>query len=149
MRQQINNQEQIRRGNARSQLDCRAIEERLQELDDFGADADLEQAVVDLAVEHGLVTSYTSMVVVREEVYAQLGIGRQNQARLKIEATAREQRAARPAAERRVDQAQPMFQGARPSHGGGAGAIGPVSLAFMLMPLGAALAASRRRRNLK
>ncbi len=126
-----------------------AIEERLQELEDFGADADLEQAVVDLAVEHGLVTSYTSMVVVREEVYAQLGIGRQNQARLKIEATAREQRAARPVAERRVDQAQPMFQGSRPSHGGGAGAIGPVSLAFMLVPLGAALAASRRRRHPK
>ncbi len=126
-----------------------AIEERLQELDDFGADADLEQAVVDLAVEHGLVTTYTSMIVVREEVYAQLGIGRRNQARLKIEATAREQRIARPAAERRVDQAQPMFQGARPSHGGGAGAIGPVSLAFMLVPLGAALAASRRRRNPK
>jgi Ca-activated chloride channel family protein len=126
-----------------------AIEERLQEIEDFGADADLEQAVVDLAVEHGLVTSYTSMVVVREEVYAQLGIGRRNQARLKIEATAREQRAARPAAERRVDQAQPMFQGARPNHGGGAGAIGPASLAFMLVPLGAALAASRRRRNPK
>ena len=126
-----------------------AIEERLQELEDFGADADLEQAVVDLAVEHGLVTPYTSMVVVREEVYAQLGIGRRNQERLKIEATAREQRAARPAAERRVDQAQPMFQGARPSHGGGAGAIGPISLAFMLVPLGAALVASRRRRNRK
>ncbi len=126
-----------------------AIEERLQELEDFGADADLEQAVVDLAVEHGLVTSYTSMVVVREEVYAQLGISRRNQERLKIEATAREQRAARPAAERRVDQAQPMFQGARPSHGGGAGAIGPASLAFMLVPLGAALVASRRRRNRK
>ncbi len=126
-----------------------AIEERLQELEDFGADADLEQAVVDLAVEHGLVTTYTSMIVVREEVYAQLGIGRRNQARLKIEATAREQRIARPAAERRVDQAQPMFQGARPSHGGGAGAIGPVSLAFMLVPLGAALAASRRRRHPK
>ena len=126
-----------------------AIEERLQELEDFGADADLEQAVVDLAVEHGLVTSYTSMVVVREEVYAQLGIDRRNQVRLKIEATAREQRAARPAAERRVDQAQPMFQGARPSHGGGAGAIGPISLAFMLVPLGAALVVSRRRRNPK
>ncbi len=126
-----------------------AIEERLQELEDFGADADLEQAVVDLAVEHGLVTSYTSMVVVREEVYAQLGIDRRNQVRLKIEATAREQRTARPAAERRVDQAQPMFQGARPSHGGGAGAIGPISLAFMLVPLGAALVVSRRRRNPK
>lgn len=125
-----------------------AIGERLQELEDFGADPDLEQAVVDLAVEHGLVTPLTSMVVVREEVYAQLGIDRRNQARLEAESQAQAARAAQPVVERRADQAQPMFQGNRPSFGGGgAGAIDPLSLTLMVAPLGAALAASRRRRK--
>jgi Ca-activated chloride channel family protein len=124
-----------------------AIEERLQELEDFGADADLEQAVVDLAVEHGLVTPLTSMVVVNDEVFAQLGIERRNRHRVAVEAEAAEKRATQPVAQRRVDQAQPMFQGQRPSHGGGAGAIGPAALLLMLVPLGAGLAATRRRRK--
>ena len=124
-----------------------AIEEHLQELEDFGADADLEQAVVDLAVEHGLVTPLTSMVVVRDEVFAQLGIERRNRDRVAVEAEAAEKRATQPVAQRRVDQAQPMFQGTRPSHGGGAGAIGPAALLLMLVPLGAGLAATRRRRT--
>jgi Ca-activated chloride channel family protein len=124
-----------------------AIGERLQELEDFGADPDIEQAVVDLAVEHGLVTPLTSMVVVRQEVYAQLGIERRNQTRLAAESQAQAARAAQPVAERRVDQAQPMFQANRPSFGGGAGAIDPLSLTLMVVPLGAALAASRRRRT--
>ncbi len=130
-----------------------AIAARLQELEDFGADDDLEQAVVDIAVEHGLVTPLTSMVVVREEVFAQLGIDRSNQARLAVETVAREARAQQAVAGTRVDQAQPMFQGTQPSYGGGggggrggAGAIGPLGLALMVVPLGAALAASRRRK---
>jgi Ca-activated chloride channel family protein len=127
-----------------------AIAARLQELEDFGADADLEQAVVDIAVEHGLVTPLTSMVVVRDEVFAQLGIDRTNQARLAVETAAREQRAQQPVAVKRVDQAQPMFKGKQPSYsgsrgGGGGGAIGPLGLALMIVPLGAAFAAGRRR----
>ena len=99
-----------------------AIEDHLQEIADFGEDADRKQAVVDLAVEHGLVTTYTSMVVVRDEVFQQLGIDRRNSARLAIEAEARKDRAAQPVASRRVDTAQPMFQSNRPSYGNGSGA---------------------------
>ena len=68
-----------------------AIEEKLQEIEDFGDKADIEQAVVDLGVEYGLVTPYTSMVVVREEVFHQLGIARANRDRLAVEQQASEQ----------------------------------------------------------
>ena len=98
-----------------------AIEEKLQEIEDFGAKADIEQAVVDLGVEFGLVTPYTSMVVVREEVFHQLGMARANRDRLAVEQQAREQRAAQAVQSKRVDQAQPMFQGQRSSYGGGSG----------------------------
>ena len=106
-----------------------AIEEQLQEIEDFGADADRQQAVVDLAVEHGLVTPFTSMVVLREAAYAERGIARTNQARVTAERQAQAARQTQPAVDHRVDQAQPMMQSQRPSYGsgggGGAGAIGP------------------------
>ncbi len=137
-----------------------AIEEKLQEIEDFGDKADIEQAVVDLGVEYGLVTPYTSMVVVREEVFHQLGIARANRDRLAVEQQASEQRAVQPVQSKRVDKAQPMFQGQHPSYGGGggggsggssggggsgggAGAIDPLSLALVLF-LVAGVWASRR-----
>ena len=49
------------------------IEQLQAKLDYFGADADTEQAITDLAVEHGLVTNYTSLLVVEEQVFQQLG----------------------------------------------------------------------------
>ncbi len=120
-----------------------AIEDHLQEIADFGEDADRKQAVVDLAVEHGLVTTYTSMIVVRDEVFQQLGIDRRNSARLFTEAEARKDRAAQQLASRRVDTAQPMFQSNRPGYGtgggagtgagGGAGSHGAVGLALALV----------------
>ncbi|MGB5718563.1 MAG: VIT and VWA domain-containing protein, partial [Gammaproteobacteria bacterium] len=39
-----------------------SVEEALQEINDFGEDADLKQAIVDLGIEYGLVTDYTAMV---------------------------------------------------------------------------------------
>ena len=116
-----------------------AIEDQLQEIADFGEDADRKQAVVDLAVEHGLVTRYTSMIVVRDGVFRQLGIDRRNSARLATEAEARKGRAAQQVVSRRVDTAQPMFQSNRPGYGarggtgGGAGSHGAVGLALALV----------------
>ncbi|MEM7223982.1 MAG: VIT and VWA domain-containing protein [Pseudomonadota bacterium] len=124
-----------------------AIEERLQEIEDFGATADREQAVVDLAVEHGLVTPLTSMVVLREAAFAERGIDRTNQARVAGERAAQAQRQGQPAVNHRVDQAQPMMQSQRPSFsaggGGGAGAIGPFG-GFLVVLL--ALAAFKARK---
>ncbi|MEA2114392.1 MAG: VIT and VWA domain-containing protein [Thermodesulfobacteriota bacterium] len=113
------------------------IEQLSREMDYFGEDADSKEAITDLGVEYGLVTDYTSMIVVREEVFKQLGIERRNQSRLQQEFTAREQRAQSVVTSRRVDSAQPMFNHNRPttrSSGGGSGAFDLWAL-LLLVPL--------------
>ena len=107
------------------------VEKALQEINDFGEDADLKQAITDLGVEYGLVTDYTAMVVVRDEVFDVHGIKRSNKARLAIEATARQQRAQRPAVSRQVDSQQPMYSSNRASHSG-SGALDAWTLIFLL-----------------
>jgi len=109
------------------------VEEILQEINDFGENADLKQAVTDLGVEYGLVTDYTAMVVVRNEVFDTHGIKRSNQARLAVEDVARQQRNQRPAVSRRVDSQQPMYSSGRASHSGG-GALDAWTL-LLLLPL--------------
>jgi Ca-activated chloride channel family protein len=109
------------------------VEEALQEINDFGEDADLKQAIVDLGVEYGLVTDYTAMVVVRDEVFDAHGIKRSNKNRLAIEEAARQQRAQRPAVSRRVDSQQPMYSSNRASHSGG-GALDAWTL-LLFLPL--------------
>jgi Ca-activated chloride channel family protein len=111
-----------------------AIEDMESEMVDFGKDADLEQAIVDLSIEYGLVTDYTSMVVVREEVFDALGIKRQNQQRLQVEAQAQQQRATQTATSKRVDSSEPMFNSSRPSHSG-SGSFGAGALVLLLMLL--------------
>jgi Ca-activated chloride channel family protein len=103
-----------------------------QEIDTFGDDADLRQGIVDLAIEYGLVTDHTSMLVVRDEVFDNLGIERRNARRSEIERAARAQREPQPQTHR-ADQAQPMFSGHRPrlSGGGGAGALSPWQVLLM------------------
>ena len=110
-----------------------SVEDALQEINDFGENADLKQVIVDLGVEYGLVTDYTAMVVVRDEVFDAHGIKRSNQARLAIEEAARQQRARRPAVSRRVDSQQPMYSSSRASHSGG-GALDVWTL-LLLLPL--------------
>ncbi len=123
-----------------------SIEDMQAEIADFGEDADLQQAITDLSVEYGLVTDYTSMVVVREEVFNSLGIQRQNKQRLQIEAQAQQQRAALPVANHRADKAQPMFQSKRPSHSGSGSFQGGLFL-LMIALLGMKLARGRGRRR--
>jgi len=119
-----------------------SVEEALQEMRDFGENPDLEQAVTDLAIEYGLVTDYTAMVVVPDQVFEQLGIERRNRSRRAIEQAAEALRAQRPAVSRRVDGQQPMYSSNRPSHSGG-GALDTWTL-LILLPL--AWHAWRRRR---
>ena len=113
------------------------IEDLQNRIDYLGQDADSEQAIVDLAMEYGLVTNYTSMIVVREEVFQQLGIERKNAARVANEQQAQEQRKNAPVRDHRRDTQQPAFQGPRanPRNGGGGGAAGPwmLLIAFLLM----------------
>jgi Ca-activated chloride channel family protein len=109
-----------------------SVEDALQEINDFGEDADLKQAIVDLGVEYGLVTDYTAMVVVRDEVFDAHGIKRSNRTRRATEEVARQQRAQRPVVSRRVDSQQPMYSSSRASHSGGSGALDAWTLLFLL-----------------
>ena len=49
------------------------IEDLQNRLDYFGGDADIEQAITDIAIENSLVTDYTSMIVLQEERFKDLG----------------------------------------------------------------------------
>ena len=111
-----------------------AIEDAMEEIHDFGEKADLRQAVVDLGVEYGLVTDYTAMVVVSEDIFDSHGIQRHNKQRRALEQAAQSQRLAGPPQSRRVDSQQPMFSSPRASHSQGGGALDPWSL-LLLLPL--------------
>jgi len=121
------------------------IENLQSKMDYFGADQDTEDAITDLAIEYGLVTDFTSMIVVREEVFAAQGIKRSNRDRVTAETVARQARAAQPPQQRRVDQNQPMYSKPRPSTGGGGSGGGALGLPMLLGMFG--LAWFRRRKE--
>lgn len=117
-----------------------AIEELQAEMADFGEKADLKRAATDLALEYGLVTDYTSMLVLREDQFAARNIQRRNEARVAVEQASRQQRAQSAPVSRRVDTQQPMYSGSRAghgggSHGGGAFDVGTVAVLLMLLLL--------------
>jgi Ca-activated chloride channel family protein len=121
------------------------IENLQAKMDYFGADQDTEDAITDLAVEYGLVTDFTSMIVVRDEIFAAQGIKRTNRNRVAAEQTARETRATQKPQSRRVDQHQPMYPKKRPSTGGGGSGGGAFGLPMLFALLGVIL--FRRRRE--
>ncbi|WP_020407926.1 VIT and vWA domain-containing protein [Hahella ganghwensis] len=97
------------------------IEHLMMEQRDYGEDADRQEAVVDLAKEYGLVTNYTSMLVLEDERFKQYGIKRRIGDRISEEESARTKRSQQPANSQRVDQHQPAFSSPRSSYGGGGG----------------------------
>jgi Ca-activated chloride channel family protein len=111
------------------------IEGLNEEMQDFGEDADIKQAITDIATEYSLVTDYTSMVVVRDEVFESLGIKRVNKKRLQTEQAAQQNRSTQPVASQRADTQQPMFNSNRPSHSSGSGAMDAWLLLLILPAL--------------
>ena len=111
-----------------------SIEGLQDEMDYLGENPDAKQAIIDLALEYGLVTNYTSMLVVRDEVFQQLNIDRNNQQRVQKETQAREQRANTPIRDNRKDAQQPAFNSPRayPKGGSGGGAFGPWLLVLLI-----------------
>lgn len=117
-----------------------SIEDLQAEMADFGEKADLKRAATDLALEYGLVTDTTSMLVIREEQFAARNIQRNNAQRVGVEQAAQAQRAQGAPTSRRADSQQPMYSAPRASHGGGgSGALdGWTVLLLALLLLGAA-----------
>lgn len=139
-----------------------AIEREMWQMEMLAEGADAKQAVIDLSKEFGIVTPYTSMIVVRDEVFKTLAIDRTNAERLARETAARDSRrqsvatsgdapSAKPAS-RRVDANKPMFTKPRPSHGsgrsgGGSGDLGLIGLGLSGAAAAGAFFARRRRRK--
>ncbi len=105
---------------------------------------DYSSAITSTAVEYGLVTDFTSMIVMTDEQFEANGIKRNNRERREAEQIAQAERAAAPVVPRQVDQNTPAFNKKRPSYsgGGGGGAINPLTV-LMFLPI--ALAWLRRR----
>jgi Ca-activated chloride channel family protein len=111
------------------------IEDMQNQLDYYGKDADIEQAITDLAVEKGLVTPYTSMIVMRAEKFSKRGIEQKNAQRVANEQGAQMNRQNTTIQDHRIDRNQPLYNTPAPSHSGGnGGAINP-GLLLMLMLL--------------
>ncbi len=123
------------------------IENLQAKMDYFGADQDTEDAITGLATEFGLVTDYTSMIVVRDEVFAAQGIKRSNRDRVATERAAQQTRAVQAPQNRRADKQQPMYQNKRPSTGGGGSGGGAAGLPMILAFFGLVLLRRRKRSN--
>lgn len=111
-----------------------SIEDMQAEMADFGEQADLKRATTDLALEYGLVTDTTSMIVLREEQFAARNIKRTNRDRVALEEAARQQRAQAGSVSRRVDAQQPMYTSNQANHSSGSGALDGWTL-MLLLPL--------------
>lgn len=111
------------------------IEDMQNQLDYYGKDADIEQAITDLAIEKGLVTPYTSMVVMREEEFAKRGIERKNAQRVADEQAAQVNRQNTAIQDHRVDRNQPLYNTPAPSHSSGSGGSMNLGMLLMLMLL--------------
>ncbi len=113
------------------------IEQLKDESSYLGNDlSDHRSAIVSTATEYGLVTDFTSMIVMTDEQFEANGIKRNNKKRREAEQAAQQKRANSGVQQRQVDQNTPAFSQNRPSYsgGGGGGAINPLTL-LMLLPL--------------
>jgi Ca-activated chloride channel family protein len=110
-----------------------ATEEAMKEIREKGETDALRRKVVDLGIDYSLVTDYTSMLVVSEDVLENEGIQRRNADRVRKERQAREARAAAPVRNYAVDTGSGdggMFKG-RPSPGIGSGPVGPLFITVL------------------
>jgi len=100
------------------------IQELKEQQDIIGETDDSKQGITDVALNAGLVTDYTSLVVVREEVFQRENIERKNAARVEREKLARQQRANTPIQHTTQDAKQPAFPSQRHTNSNGGGSFG-------------------------
>ena len=104
--------------------------------DIVGETRDTRQGITDVALDHGLVTNYTSLIVVRDEIFAQEQIERKNAKRVDREQQARQQRANSPIKSTQQDSNKPAFPSFRHSTSSGGGSLGGFLLAALLLLAG-------------
>lgn len=123
------------------------IEHDMETLALLGPDPDLKTSIVDTSKEYGILSPYTSMLIVQEARFEELAIDQTNKKRLDVERAAQQKRKAKPVQSTRVDTNKPMFKGNQPSHtgGGGSGSLGILGLLLALSALTVGL--KMRRRN--
>ena len=110
------------------------IEHLMRQRAMIGADQDTQDAITSTAIEYGLLTPFTSMVVVRDDVFANLGIDRNNAKRVEEEQVARQtrQQSAPQAATTQIAGAPRAHVSNNPGGGGGgSGAAGPLLIGLM------------------
>ncbi|MEM9879765.1 MAG: VIT and VWA domain-containing protein [Pseudomonadota bacterium] len=127
------------------------IEELMEQVLHFGEDGERVGAIIDLAVEGGLVTPYTSMLVVRDDVFTAEGITRRNAARTKEEMTAQRVRASGSVTNQSAQVTpqpgtQQPYAGPRPSHSSGGSGGGNVGLLGLLLAWFTSRAARQAKR---
>ncbi len=100
----------------------------------FGESDDRKDAVVDLAKEYGLVTPYTSMLVLEESQFKQYAIERTNKQRIEKEQLARKARNTKGIKSHNQAANHPVLSQPRSNLSGGSGAIdGRWALLLMLV----------------
>lgn len=121
------------------------IDQAMEEIRENGETKNLRQEVTDLGLNYSLVTDYTSMLVVTDDVRDSTGIQSRNADRVRAERAAQQVRTTQPVQTHRVDTASNNGGGAfnhRSSPGIGFGS-GPVSL--IAVPLVAWLNRRKKR----
>ncbi len=127
------------------------IEDMQASIDRGEPESEFRAAIVDVATKYSIVSDYTSMIVMREERFAERGIDRSNKKRVETERKARAERAKATIQNTHADQSKPMFENRR-SHstgggGGGLGATGPLFLGLLAGLGGIRAWVARRNRN--
>ena len=100
------------------------IQELQYQQDIVGETSDSKQGITDLALAYGLVTPYTSLIAVPDEVYESAGIQRVNASRVERERLARNERLNQPIQQTRQDTQAPAFPSNRAQTGSGGGSVG-------------------------
>ena len=100
----------------------------------LGETDDSRQGITDIALKHGLVTNYTSLIVARASAFEAAGIALTNAERTTRERDARNARAHSEIKSRQQDTQAPMFTQNRsyPTAGGGGGSMGFLMLIVLL-----------------
>jgi Ca-activated chloride channel homolog len=103
------------------------IEQLMDHVREHGENDKLRQQITDLGIQYSLVTDYTSMLVVTDEVMEEQGIQRRNADRVQSERQAQQQRNNQPVKNYRVDKNKSKPAGSfsnLPSPGIGSGPVG-------------------------